>query len=290
MSDTIFNEVHKTTENSSGINMAFIQSLKIQAFPCGRRRGFIYGNTPADPSDDYYIPFDPESRLNTEDNNRKHTSLNGFTDSYIKSWTGNKLELVVGGYFFSITANQNDFTTFDSLKSGTAIYANILLHKVPLLSGDDLSYNSYILRNQSATSSSDDNLPSTEIDLLRAVVSGETQNKDFIENKENYYFSGLSFTTVALTKDNTGYTDNQQRISLQILEKVEGAWRIYQPALLPKIEHGEEEDSVKVKKLIVEDSIKLGSEGISVPSLKVVELESGKYQLQFSNVTVSYDI
>jgi hypothetical protein len=275
---SIFNEVHNTKNDGSGINMAFIKSLKIQAFPCGRRRGFVDTDSP---TDDAYIPFDPEARLNTEANNRKHTSLNGFTDSYIKSWTDNKLELVVGGYFFSIdNAEKNDFSSFASSESDTAIYANILLHKVPLLSGDDLAYGSYILRNQSATSGSGaDNPPSTEIDLLRTAASGEAQT-NFIKNKENYYFSGLSFTTVALTE----CTDNQQRISLQILEKVEGAWRIYQPALLPKIEHGKEEDSVKVKKLIVEDSIKLGSEGISVPSLKVVELKSGKYQLQFSNV------
>ena len=60
----MFIETHKT-END--IDLTFIKSTCIQAYPCGRRR--IPDQTAETAG--FRIPFDPEARLNTEANNRK---------------------------------------------------------------------------------------------------------------------------------------------------------------------------------------------------------------------------
>jgi hypothetical protein len=67
---------------------------------------------------------------------------------------------------------------------------------------------------------------------------------------------------------------------LCILEKGDSGWKIHQPALLPKVEHGADENSVKVNTLLAS---KLIQDGISVPALKLVESDGG-FQLQFFNV------
>ena len=86
----------------------------------------------------------------------------------------------------------------------------------------------------------------------------------------NYYFSGLSFSTAPLsgnegTRSITNVYDEidnatlmQRVISLKILEKVNGVWQIYQPALLPEIEHGDIENSVKVGTLFADKIIQNG--------------------------------
>jgi hypothetical protein len=69
----MFTEVHLKNDDS-GQKLAFINSLNVQAFPCGRRRSEQI--TSAD--DKYYIPYDPEARLNTEKNNS-----NRFITGYV---------------------------------------------------------------------------------------------------------------------------------------------------------------------------------------------------------------
>jgi hypothetical protein len=90
------------------------------------------------------------------------------------------------------------------------------------------------------------------------------ENVDY-EDPENYYFSGLSFSTTAITgstavrsekpitffRETTKTTVNQILVSLCILEKKDDIWEIYQPAFLPKVEHGVDEDSILVDSLTV---------------------------------------
>ena len=100
----LFNETHLYGESM----LTFIKSTNIQAFPCGRRSSAINydknSNSKIDDDEKYYFPFDPEARLNTEANNRKHSSLNGYTQTYIKQWdTSQKaLTMSLAGYLFSI--------------------------------------------------------------------------------------------------------------------------------------------------------------------------------------------
>ena len=298
----MFNEMHaSSTEN--GINLAFIKSANVQAFPCGRRRSeLVEKDGDSNTVDDkYYIPFDPEARLNTETNNRKHSGLNGFSQTYIKNWDVDNLSLVLSGYLFDIKLDAGYQTPADFVtKLATAlqetdfssIYANILIEETPLFAGFK-DYSTWVLRDQAKNETA-----SVSLDLLSTAVKEDTKSLTEIQDPENYYFSGLSFSTQPRTGDleatysslpiGTVHTRSQLLVSLHILEKdTNGDWQIYLPALLPKIEHGSTEGSVKVKSISTEhiELISTNAGGTtsvsSVPSLDVVESSPGIYQLQF---------
>ena len=75
--------------SSDNANLIFIKSRYIKAFPCSRRRSNLTIDTDGNENsvlDKYYIPFDPEARLNTEANNRKHSALNGYKQDYLREW------------------------------------------------------------------------------------------------------------------------------------------------------------------------------------------------------------
>lgn len=292
--------------------LTFVNSKDIKVYPCGRRRTQEISTS----NGTFSIPFDPEARLNTEANNRSASGLNGFTPTYVKESTANTLSLVIAGYLFNI-AGADIIEKLGSAFNGTDIYANIRIQSTQLFSGFK-DYNTWVLRNQTASDG-----PLTMLDLLK---EGEEP-----ENFNNYYFSGLSFTSTPLSSASTNsakealeiegayYINNdesvdfsatnswglttimkkadaegainsekdvryQQVVSLHILTKdKQGVWQIFQPALLPKIAHGETENSIKVG---VVEAI-----GLSAPDIKrgdkdvpVIDLvESGdKWQLQIS--------
>jgi hypothetical protein len=279
--------------------LTFIKSAHVQAFPCGRRRGNLREGSGATANEQYYFPFDPEARLNTEANNRKASGLNGFTQTYLKDWdkTNKLLTLALAGYFFDITLSDdyigtddvtgeylfktNDFgnTIHTSIKqkaeslkaaadeagitedieaatnvltaayNATKIYANILIEDAQLFSGFQEYYAS-VLRNQSSDSAD-------SLDLLKTTAS----TGDIIASRDfnNFYFSGLSFSTTPLTDKTTTRSSavikgpvKQTLVSLCILTKTKDqteatpTWKIYQPALLPRVEHGEADDTVVV--------------------------------------------
>lgn len=219
----MFNELHESSIN--GQPLVFVKSTDIQAYPCGRRRSElinINGSTSVD--DKIYFPFDPEARLNTEANNRKHSSLNGYTQTYLHDFdsTLNHVNVSLAGYLFSISKDSygnalNSIEAFgEDLFNYLAskeieddmqylpsaddegphrIYANIIIEETPLFSSSSLgkNYNTWVLRNQSDT-----NLGSTSLDLLNtpAVNSG---NSAEASKSDNYYFSGLSFSLYPIT-------------------------------------------------------------------------------------------
>ena len=230
----MFIETHKIDDKL----LTFIKSANVQAFPCGRRRSKaidLDGDTQTTPNDIKYIPFDPEARLNTEANNRKHSSLNGFTQTYLKDWdeTNQILTVSLAGYLFTIKlatghSSENSFggkiidaliTKVDNDKSAAItagtdtsgfeseladineanyIYANILTEDVHLFSGFNQEYFTGILRNQSTIESD----PETSIDLLKTDIensSNPTAALADAQNFNNYYFSGLSFSVEPLT-------------------------------------------------------------------------------------------
>lgn len=309
----MFIEVHKKNE-TSGQQLAFLKSLNVQAFPCGRRRSEQVDGA----EDKYYIPYDPEARLNTENNNRRHSSLNGFTQSYIKSWTASEISMVIGGYLFKIKpqyANQESLgyvDTFDAFgktlinatkedgESVESIYANIRIESIPLYSGFT-TYYTEILRDQTAAEQ-----PSASIDVLLSDIKNNQTSTDMLRNtpEECFYFAGLSFSTIPLASDAspdgpvweefTSKEDGslyQKIISLRVLDLVGGVWKLHQPALLPKVAHGPVEDSVQVGTAYANQFLrrdKVGEEirDTTVPSMRLAKTATGTYRMEFSRVDV----
>lgn len=229
----------------------FVKSPYIRAYPCGRRRANL-NNT--------YVPFDPEARLNTEFNNRRIVSKNGFTQSYTelpKSLFPTDraedniitIDLSIAGYsfFLSLPVGNKINSTTDpehflgstivtelldatELSDVASIYANILLMDTPLYNA---SYQSQVLASQ------DGEIGDAFLDKL--VPSNNTTTSINADEPTNFYFSGLSFTGAAQTDENY--------FSLKLFEKKDDTWKIYQPSLLPKITHGTEPDSVDIEVL-----------------------------------------
>lgn len=279
-----------TNKDYNTLDLAFIKSSHVQAYPCGRRRSM---NIAEEGKPEKRLPFDPEARLNTESNNRKHSSLNGYTQTYLKEWDEAKgiIDISLAGYLFSIkpfTLDTNniitpgtDYRTSAQFASGvlsslgltdsptiTKIYANIVIEDVHLFSTSylDTAYEYYtgVLRKQEGISTLS---PDEELDLLCTAADGASLDKnDF----DNYYFSGLSFSVDPLVegtvtrkeeKITVNRTTNIQQtiVSLCILEKVEGSWQVHEPARLPRIEHDVAEDSVIVGKVHVEQDLQVDS-------------------------------
>lgn len=228
-------------------SLVFIRSKYINAFPCGRRRSTLVDSDGKSEtvSDRYYIPFNPEARLNTEANNRKHSGLNGFTQSYIYSWdysedeSSGQLTLSIAGYLFEIqlTADYATPAKFGSkleelFNNSNRVYANILLEDVVFFEGAAKTpeARTKILRNQTATAA-----PSDCLDILEAPVNGVPQDAT---DPNKYFFSGLSLSSRERQSDIAS--------SLCLLKKSDGVWSIDETSRLPKIAHGDTPDSIKV--------------------------------------------
>lgn len=266
----------KPDDNSS---LVFIRSNYVKAFPCSRRRSTLIdgdGDTNS-VHDKYYIPFDPEARLNTESNNRKHSALNGFKNSYLYDWTTDKdsgtgnLTIVLAGYLFEIQLPES-YSTPDAFGNGfcnlftksnniSSIYANIGIEDVRFFSGAAGVPEAIteVLRDQTSNSA-----PTGSLDFL---APGEP-----VEIADSYYFSGVSFSTTQLN-DTRAY-------SIRLLQKDKNSdvWQVCETARLPEIEHGTEPESVKVG-ILEASSIKIA--GAHPSTLNLVETD-GKYQLQFT--------
>ena len=252
--------------------LTFVASGNIKAYPCGRRRStqIDRDNNDTTTTDRYYIPFDPEARLNTEANALKHSGINGYTQTYIKQFNDNDsnlFELALGGYLFSIDLSGKDadgnpvsYSSVDSFvqklletleadSTVDSIFANILIEDVHLYSGFQ-EYYTGILREQYNIV---DAKPEASLDLCK--TSGDTANPD------HYYFSGLSFSVAPLAADidddaayrvkpvfveRSSSTVQQTYITLRLFKKYDAVWQLYQQALLPKISHGEDENSVNI--------------------------------------------
>jgi hypothetical protein len=262
--------------------LAFVRSKYIKVFPCGRRRSIPIdkdGNNNT-PNDVYYIPFDPEARLNTEATNRKHSGLNSTVQSYIRDFTSKRFTFVINGYVFEIQLDDanNTVTKFCEnllgvLNDGTSsrsIYANIGTEDVEFFS----KATTEVLRDQT-----NENPHTSSLDLY---VPREPEN-----NSNSYYFSGLSLTTsdtLPAFNDPSNKTVKDARVtSLKLFEKIEGSWQICNSSRLPDIQHGSVNNSIKVG-TIEASSIKVGSSQNTVASMQVAKIDTDKYQLQFNTI------
>ena len=240
-------------------DLVFIKSKYINVFPCGRRRARLIDELNDDKTSGY-IPFDPEARLNTEANNRKHSGLNGFKQSYLVHWSNDTRDgilFAISSYLFKIalaldnTSNNIEPKDFGKTLAsenylnndidGELIYATIRLADVALFGGsaEIETVGTEVLRDQATTS-----FPSTCLDLLIPYETLAKTDKELtINNYKNkstsYYFSGLSFSKKDLTDK------DEKVISVPILIK-NGEWQIYDLFRLPEIEHGDTRHSVNI--------------------------------------------
>lgn len=305
-------------DNTASPKFGFIKSLNASVFPSGRRRSDLVefddkGDGLVSQIDKYHIPYDPESRLNTEANNTKHSSVNGFTQTYIKEWDSEHLLFSIGGYLFNIVTpyeiqggegRSDPYDTFgrtyasDVDSTGTCIYANIRLEFVPIYEGFK-TYNTLVLRDQTTSVQ-----PKTALDTLLSNSNTVEALKE--TPAECFYFSGLSFSSTPLAfvdggkleaKDQSEWKTietreiqkdglNYQRvISFKILEKDGDTWKIHQPAMLPNVQHGPIEDSIKVGTVFADA---LAIDDVPVPALKIVQNETDPttYKLCFTAAQV----
>lgn len=266
--------------------LVFIKSKNIDVFPCGRRRSLIDSDGEANTvTDRYYIPFDPEARLNTESNNRKHSSLNGYKQSYLKNWNEEEslLTIVIAGYLFTIRL-ASEYSTVEAfgkalemyLAGLEKVYVNIKIADVEFFSGTSEIDKTFtkMLRDQSLS-----DIPEACLDLL---IPEQDKTKG-----DSYYFSGLSFSNIPLEGDDV--------TSLLILTKTDSGWSIHEPAYLPEVDHGDLPNSVRVDTLQVTNNLDVDgiitAEGLEIAGKKAITLEVvqkdpavERYQLQFFKI------
>lgn len=211
----------------------FLPSKDIDVFPCSRRGR----------SEDNTIAYDPEARLNTERTNRISTAINGFTDSFVEHFSVEKytdentgkvidpytLIFVLAGYRVEArNFNPADIAEELGATDGNKIYAHLSLHdKVSLMAG---GYFTEILYRQS------------------------TEENDANSLDVSDFFVGISFTNNPDCEDEIFDGDSNRTLvkyNLPIFTISKSDDNIYsceliQTSLLPKIEHGETEDSIKI--------------------------------------------
>ncbi len=206
----------------------FLPSTDINVFPCSRRGQANIEDIAIENSATYY---DPEARLNTERTNRLRTALNGFTDSFIKSYEAEAktLVFVLAGYYVEIK-NFDPAIIASTLGEGVdKIYAHLRLHDHVSLGVKD--YFTEMLYRQSESE-----LDSNYLDVTY-TINGDKGD----------FFVGVSFTNEPVEGTATH--------NLQLFSYVNDAWKRTPASLLPKIEHGETENSIKVSGDFTADTI-----------------------------------
>jgi hypothetical protein len=292
--------IKDTKVNNNGL--VFVQSKNVKTFPCGRRRSGIVDpdNNSATVSDRYYIPFDPEARLNTEANNRKHSGLNGFKQKYLYSWDDSgSISFVLAGYLFEISS---DYNTVDSFGKGVAetlalnepmnkIFVNIKLADMTFFEGatNVPPATTKILRDQYTSKS-----PLECLDQPANLKADKT-------NPDSYYFFGLSFSSKDLESEDKALSITTDWVSMQLLDydAANSCWKIHEASRLPVIDHGDERGSVNIPgSLSVEGDMFIDGtltatnvevtrtvdgrpETLPTVSLKVVETSDDVWQLRF---------
>ena len=281
-------------------NNTYIKSKYIKVFPCSRRRSTQID----DGQESYHIPFDPEARLSTEFNNRQHLGKNGFTQTFLEQCStasnisgssdvnmDGVLNLSIAGYTFKITHNYSSIDALCNVLTGQVetgdddtiqeLFANIRLVNIKLYKDNNsLDYNTYILDSISDSFSSGDvdTVPYNHDNKVLDRPILINTNEETLKSPDNYYFSGLSFSGSPLAEDK-GLV-----YSLQIAKKdAENNWTICEESKLPKIQHGETEDSIVIEDLVIKNDAYLGNTNNKIMGIQIIENEtSGKPQLVFS--------
>jgi hypothetical protein len=141
------NTYYPEAGSGESVNITFPASIDVQAFPCARRRSIelTIGQT------QQMWPFDPEARLNTERNNRRHTGINGYRDSYINTINIEKptatapasgqeqklgeCDFTLAGYNFKLNLFEDSLPTGftrTGVTSGIDLLGQLILHGLDL--------------------------------------------------------------------------------------------------------------------------------------------------------------
>jgi hypothetical protein len=249
-------------------NRVFLLSKNVNIFPCARRG--LYNRS------DLAEYYDPEARLNTERTNRISSAINGFTDSFIitEDFVDNgTFVFVLAGYRIEIkNFNISDVASVFSAPVNK-IYAHLSLHTNIEL--DVADYFTEILYRQS--------IASTQTNYLD--VTYENAEKTIKED----FFVGISFTKEPVD-DYIGTDKLPSRNLLLFSKDADDSWQIAQTSLLPKLEHGETKDSIKIfGDLNVDDNIAankivIADDGeISTPQLRVNRITSNEGSITVDN-------
>ena len=232
-------------------NRAFLPSTNINIFPCSRRG---QAGIEEAGSASYY---DPEARLNTEHTNRLHTAVNGFTDSFIinnQFNDGGTLAFVLKGYRVEVKEfSPSSIAAALGVTDNDILYAHLSLHND--ISLNVTGYYTKILYRQS-TAANDKNY----LDVSYSYTEESTTRK-------GDFFVGVSFTADKAAKD-AGVTP----YVLPLFSKVNGTWQLVQTSLLPKVEHDETENSIKISGDFTVEHTK--DNGTQQVSFKVTEDET----------------
>lgn len=234
--------IDPNTPADSDESRYYVASQHIKAYPCGSR-----------------TYFDPESRLNTEYNIRRSAALNGFKNSYVQSIHVKEKKLIdikffVNGYYFEINdLPVADLSVFEKENNNKTLYAKVSL-------ADRVLYSLFMAQVPDMPNNpSNDKTISYDTAVLTNQVQVETPQLDIIEyltnqgssNKfDTYVFTGLSLSTVIGKSSSTEQSGNNNIVLshfyLPILQYNNGTWEVPQTSLLPLIDHGETENSIKV--------------------------------------------
>ena len=202
----------------------FINSRNINIFPCSRRGQYGNGSNPK-----YY---DPEARLNTERTNRLRTAINGFKDNFVVNndfKSSDTLVFVLAGYYVEVK-NFDPLDIADALGTDiTDIYAHLSLHTGISLNVD--SYTTEILYRQSSKVTDKNYLDIYYTDEKNNAVSDD-------------FFVGVSFTKEETSEAVEGLSLTNH--NLKLFSKSKTRYVLEQTSLLPRIEHDETKDSVKI--------------------------------------------
>ena len=232
-------------------NRAFLPSTNINIFPCSRRG---QAGIEEAGSASYY---DPEARLNTEHTNRLHTAVNGFTDSFIinnQFTDGGTLAFVLNGYRVEVNEfSPSSIAAALGVTDNDILYAHLSLHND--ISLNVTGYYTKILYRQS-TAANDKNY----LDVSYSYTEESTTRK-------GDFFVGVSFTADKAAQD-AGVTP----YVLPLFSKVNGTWQLVQTSLLPKVEHDETENSIKISGDFTVEHTK--DNGTQQVSFKVTEDET----------------
>jgi hypothetical protein len=213
------------TINENGLllnnDRVFLPSNAINVFPCSRRGQSGIEDLDIENSATYY---DPEARLNTERTNRIHTAVNGFKDSFISSYADGTLVFVLAGYHIEVK-NFDPAAIASVLGADTeTLYAHLSLHTNVSLGVTD--YFTEMLNRQS-----DLELDKNYLDV--SYVDGD---------RSGDFFVGVSFVKEAIDDPDAIIINH----NLQLFSYINDEWVLVQTSLLPKIEHGEVENSIRI--------------------------------------------
>lgn len=249
---------NKTTTYLLNNERVFIPSKNIKIFPCSRR------GQHSDPSTLEY--YDPEARLNTERTNRIGTAINGFTDSFIEELSENgTLIFVLAGYRIEVKNFDADSIAEVLNLGGGILYAHLSLHTGISLNMAD--YATEILYRQSTD---------TDISQLNSLDVTYTD-----EDTADDFFVGVSFTKDAVTDtvENVLLPAYNLALFTRAFNHYHLPWNIVQTSMLPKVQHGETVNSVRIATLetdqldITNDS-ESAVANIDVANIKVAQLNA----------------